>query len=67
MAENEVKRGWHKGGYAMRLEPTRMSLIKSNLGYEELFSRVDCLKFYQMCHIDFLWVLTRKHPRLVIW
>lgn len=47
MSGEEAKKGWHKGGHIVRLEPTGMPLIKSNLGHEDLFRRAGCLRFCQ--------------------
>jgi len=55
MSGKEVKKGVHKGGDVIRLEPSDMSLLKSNPGYEDVFRRARCLNFFQKMdghHID---------------
>jgi len=55
MSKRKHSKGTHKGGEINRFEPSDMALLKLKPGYEELFRRVGCLRFYQKLdghHLD---------------
>lgn len=55
MSKKKHNKGVHKGGEINRFELSGMALLKSKPGYEEIFKKARCLKFYHKLdghHVD---------------